>query len=130
MRHYLVDGSNVVRRGNYDPRFPEVEERRTIDFLARINDLAGSCGGKIRIEIFFDGHPRPLMPVAPPVFIRFPIDGYADAAILGSARGLLVKGRGVIVVTGDGRLAQELGEEGARVIRLAELEARLREDRA
>ena len=28
MRVYLVDGSNAVRRGDYDPRFPEVEERR------------------------------------------------------------------------------------------------------
>jgi len=47
MRHYLVDGSNAVRRGSYDPRFPEVEERRTVDFLCRLNDLAAACSGFI-----------------------------------------------------------------------------------
>ncbi len=130
MRHYLVDGSNAVRRGSYDPRFPEVEERRTEEFLGRINDLAADCGGRFRIEIFFDGPSRPLAAVDAPVHIRFPIDGYADAAILGTARSLLARGKGAVVVTGDGQLASQLQAEGARVISSSELEARLREDRA
>ena len=130
MRHYLVDGSNAVRGANYDPRFPEVEERRTEDFLSRLDELASACSGDIRIEVFFDGPARPLPAVEPPLFVRFPIDGYADAAILGTARSLLAKGGGAVVVTKDGRLAQELRAEGVRVIKSSELEARLREDRA
>ncbi|MFH2204796.1 MAG: hypothetical protein ABIJ96_16905 [Elusimicrobiota bacterium] len=130
MRHYLVDGSNAVRRGSYDPRFPEIEEQRTLEFLCRLNDLAAACGGLFRIEVFFDGPTRPLIAVDPPVHIRFPIDGYADAAILGTARSLLAQGKGAVAVTGDGQLAAQLREEGAHVIRASELEARLREDRA
>lgn len=130
MRHYLVDGSNAVRGENYDPRFPEMEQQRTADFLHRIGEMAAACSGSIKIEIFFDGPVRAHFPVDSPVSVRFPIDGYADDAIIGTARQLLNRGQGVVVVTGDGRLAKTLCSEGARVMRASELEARLREDRA
>ena len=129
MRHYLIDGTNVVRQGHYAKRFPEVEERKTIDLLCRLNDLALPYTGRVRIDIFFDGPARPMVDVDPPVYIRFPIDGYADAAILGTARSLFAKGKGAVVVTGDGRLAEQLREEGARILRFSELEARLMENR-
>lgn len=125
-----MDGSNAVRRGGYDPRFPEMEARRTEEFLYRIDELAAGCSGKLRIEIFFDGPARPHLPVRPPVYVRFPMDGYADDAILGTARRLLHGGKGAVAVTGDGRLAETLRAEGARVMSPSEFEARLREDRA
>jgi len=130
LRHYLVDGSNVVRRGNYDPRFPEMEEVRTEDFLFRIDEMASACSGEIRIEIFFDGPVRAHLPVDSPVHVRFPIDGYADDAIIGTARQLINRGKGAVIVTGDGRLAKSLQAEGARIMSPSEFETRLREDRA
>ncbi|HVE12657.1 MAG TPA: hypothetical protein VNI01_04630 [Elusimicrobiota bacterium] len=130
MRTYLVDGSNMVRRGAYDPRFPEVEEARTDGILSRLGGLARQLGSSVRIEIFFDGPRRPTYPVEPPLFIRFPPGGNADDAILGAARAVLAKGRGVIAVTADGGLARDLESEGARVISFSEFEERLRSGRA
>lgn len=130
MRTYLVDGTNAVRRGGYDKRFPEVEERRTEAWLGRLSALAAPLAGRISVEVFFDGPRRPTAPVRDPVSVRFPIDGDADAAILGSARGLLASGRGAVVVTGDGSLAEEARAEGARVMGFNELERRLREHKA
>lgn len=130
MRTYLVDGSNAVRRGRYDPRFPKVEEAETEHFLSRLSRAAEFYQGRIHIEVFFDGPMRALPPVEPPVSLRFAIDGDADAAILGSVRSLRASGRGAVVVTEDGDLAAEAGGEGAKVIGVPELLARLRERRA
>ncbi len=130
MRTYLIDGSNAVRRGHYDPRFPEIEEERTRRFLSRISALAGELGERVRIEIFFDGPRRPMAEVERPVFLRFPVDGHADSAILGSARSILHSRRGVVVVTGDRGLASEAGRDGARVMGFSEFESRLRRHRA
>lgn len=130
MRVYLVDGSNAVRRGNYDPRFPEMEELHTARFLRALSDLAEGFGGQILIEVFFDGPRRPMERVSPPVHIRFPFGTDADEAILGSARRLLSSGRGAVVVTADGALAAEARAEGARVIGFGELKERLRSGRA
>jgi hypothetical protein len=130
VRTYLVDGSNAVRRGNYDSRFPEVEEAEIERWLGRLVDLAAPLAGGIRIEVFFDGPRRSMPPAADPVFVRFPIDGYADDAILGTARQLLNMGRGAVVVTQDGGLAGQLEEEGARVIGFSQLEDRLRRGQA
>ena len=130
MRTYLVDGSNMVRRRDYDPRFPEMEERREKAALFRLSALAAASGGRLRIEIFFDGPRRPLEGAEAPVFVRFPAYGDADDAILGAARGLLASGRGVVVVTADGALAAAVREEGGRVMGFSELERRLRDGRA
>ncbi len=130
MRTYLVDGTNAVRRGRYDPRFPEVEEAETEHFLSRLNRAAELYEGRIQIEVFFYGPMRALPPVEPPISLRFTIDGDADAAILGSVRSLRDSGRGAVVVTEDGGLAAEAGDEGAKVIRISDLLARLRERRA
>jgi len=127
MRVYIVDGSNMVRRPGYDPRFPEVEVRRTETMLDRLCRAAAPWAGRIRVEIFFDGPRREMVPVEPPVSVRFSIDGDADAAILGAARATLARGRGVVVATADRQLAAELLQEGARVIGFSELERRLRE---
>lgn len=126
MRTYLVDGTNAVRRGAYDPRFPAVEEARTEGFLLKVEALAADSAGRLEIEVFFDG-PRRAMPVQPgvPVRVRFPVDGDADAAILGSARRLLNAGRGVVVVTEDGGLADDVRAEGGRTMRFAEFMTRL-----
>ncbi|MFH1725047.1 MAG: NYN domain-containing protein [Elusimicrobiota bacterium] len=130
MRTYLIDGTNVVRGGAYDPRFPDVEEARTAKLLGRLSALAAPYLESIRVEVFFDGPRRPVVSVDPPVHVRFPIDGHADTAILGTARRVLSSGRGVVVVTGDGALADEVLEEGGRVMGLGELERRLRERKA
>lgn len=128
-RVYLVDGSNAVRRADYDPRFPAMEAARVEAMLAELVELAAGCGG-IRIEIFFDGPPRPMPPVAAPVSVRFPYRGDADEAILGTMRSLRASGRGAVVVTGDGALAEDARAEGARVMGIGELLARLRSGRA
>lgn len=124
MRTYLVDGTNAVRRGGWDPRFPAVEEARTEQFLAKVQELAGRAAGRIEVEVFFDG-PRRALPAAA-VRVRWTLDGDADAAILGAARGLLNAGRGAVVVTEDGGLAAEIKAEGGRAMRFGEFFDRLR----
>ncbi|MBI3299369.1 MAG: hypothetical protein HYZ75_14475 [Elusimicrobia bacterium] len=126
MRTYLVDGTNAVRRGAWDPRFPEMEEVRTEGFLHKLSTLAAGAAGRIEVEVFFDGPRRPFRVVpGAPVRLRFTIDGDADAAILGSARRLLDSGRGVVVVTEDSGLAGEVREEGGRSMRIGEFLRRL-----
>ncbi|MDE2291046.1 MAG: hypothetical protein KGL53_03090 [Elusimicrobia bacterium] len=131
MRTYLVDGSNAVRRGGYDPRFPAVEEARVEAFLLKVEALSAASAGRIEVEVFLDGPRRPL-PARPgaPVRVRFPVDGDADAAILGSARRLLNSGRGVVVVTADGGLAADIEAEGGRTMRFGEFLRRLEEGTA
>lgn len=128
MRTYLVDGSNAVRRGGFDPRFPEVESARVADFLGRIGALAAALPA-VSIEVFFDGPRRATAPCAG-LSVRFPVDGDADLAIVGSVRRLAASGRGAVVVTEDRGLAEEAAEEGARVIGFAEFSRRLRERKA
>ena len=125
MRTYLVDGTNAVRRGGWDPRFPAVEERNTEELLMKVSALA--AGLSIEVELFFDG-PRRTLPAraSSPVRVRWTLDGDADAAILGSARRLLNAGRGAVVVTEDGGLAAEVREEGGRSMRFSEFFTRLR----
>ncbi|MFA5140973.1 MAG: NYN domain-containing protein [Elusimicrobiota bacterium] len=125
MRTYLVDGTNVVRRSHYDPRFPEMEEFRTQGLLGRLNALAvGVC-----IELFLDG-PRRAVGPAGPVRVRFALEGEADEAILGTVRSIRNKGKGVVVVTGDGPLAQAAREEGARIMGFGEFQRRLESGKA
>jgi hypothetical protein len=130
MRLYLVDGSNAVRRGDYDPRFPEMDEARHEQFLDRVTRAAGPLIGGIEIEIFFDGPRRETFPVDTPVRVRFAIDGNADDAILGAVRHRIRGGKGVVVVTEDGRLADEVKAEGAKVLRISAFLNRLRDRRA
>ena len=125
MRTYLVDGTNVVRRANYDPRFPEMEELRTQDLIRRLNSMAVG----IYIELFLDGPRRPVGP-AGPVRIRFAMEGGADEAILGTVRSIRNNGKGVVVVTGDGPLAQAAQDEGARVMGFSEFQRRLQDGKA
>ncbi|MFA6030201.1 MAG: hypothetical protein WC969_10130 [Elusimicrobiota bacterium] len=129
MRVYLVDGSNAVRRGGYDPRFPEMEDARTEEWVSRIDRLAGASAGRIRVEVFFDGPRRPLGVRVDAVQVRFPMSGSADDMILGSVRVLAREGRGAVVVTEDGGLADDVRREGARTLGFADFEARLRTGR-
>ncbi len=122
---FLVDGSNAVRGKNYDPRFPEMEQARTEAWLLRLDSLASGRRG-VEVEVFFDGPRRGVGTAISALSVRFPVDGDADEAILGSARHVLAMGKGVTVVTGDGELAEQARSEGARVIGFAQLEERLR----
>lgn len=124
-----MDGTNAARRGSYDPRFPEMEELRLERFLSRLALFAAPLGARVRIEVFLDGPRRPV-PALRGLLIRFAPDTSADDAILGSARCLAAEGRGAVVVTADGRLAEEARAEGARVISFSELEDRLRSGKA
>ncbi|PCI40023.1 MAG: hypothetical protein COB53_02260 [Elusimicrobia bacterium] len=130
MRLYIVDGSNAVRRGDYDPRFPEMDEARHEEFLDRVTRAAEPLDGGILIQIFFDGPRRETFPVDTPVQVRFAFDGDADAGILDAVRYRMQSGKGVVVVTQDRDLADQVKEEGAKVIRFSEFETRLRERRA
>ena len=125
---FLVDGSNAVRGKSYDPRFPEMEQARTEAWLLRLDSLAAGQR-RVEVEVFFDGPRRGVGVAISALSVRFPVDGDADEAILGSARHVLAMGKGVTVVTGDGELAEEARSEGARVIGFSELENRLRRSR-
>ncbi len=130
MRLYIVDGSNAVRRNDYDPRFPEMDEARHEEFLDRVTRAAEPLDGGISIEIFFDGPRRPTFPVDTPVQVRFSMDGNADEAILDAVRYRIQSGKGVVVVTQDNGLADLVRHEGAKVIRFSDFETRLRNRRA
>lgn len=122
-----MDGTNAVRRGGYDPRFPAVEESRTEQLLVKVQELSERSSGGFEVELFFDG-PRRTLPASThaPVRVRWTLDGDADAAILGSARRLLNAGRGAVVVTEDGGLAADVRAEGGRTMRFSEFFQRLR----
>ncbi|MBI4676757.1 MAG: NYN domain-containing protein [Elusimicrobia bacterium] len=130
MRTYLVDGSNAVRRHDYDPRFPAVEERRTLTWLSRLDRLSGGALGKFQVEVFFDGRARDVGGPYAGLRIRFSAEARADDMILGVVRLLGFSGRGAVVVTEDGALADEARSEGARVLRFSEFEDRLRSRKA
>lgn len=129
MRTYLVDGTNAVRRGAYDPRFPEVEESRTRDFVDRLDSLARPHAGRVQIEVFFDGPRRSLSAATGSIYLRFTGHETADDMILGTARSILSEGRGVIVATEDSQLRQAVAEEGGKVIGFGELHRRLESGR-
>ena len=129
MRTYLVDGSNAVRRDGYDPRFPAMEEEKTRAWLSLLDALAAPLPG-IRVEVFFDGPRRALGGSFPALSVRFPMQGGADEMILGSVRLLASSGRGAVVVTEDGGLAEDVRREGARVLGFGEFEGRLRRRKA
>lgn len=119
-----MDGSNAVRRGGFDPRFPAVEDARVDVWLSRIDRLASTR--KVSIEVYFDGPRRPVGGPYGSLRVRFPMEGSADDMILGSVRLLASSNKGAIVVTGDGGLAEDAQAEGARVIGFTEFEDRLR----
>lgn len=129
MRTYLVDGTNAVRRGNYDPRFPEMEESRTHDFVDRLDSLAQPHTGHVQIEVFFDGPRRALSAPSGSIYLRFTGHETADDMILGTARRIIGEGRGVIVATEDSQLREAVAEEGAKVIGFGELHRRLESGR-
>lgn len=119
-RHYLVDGTNLSRGADYDPRFPSMEETRSAELIDRVARLAERLGGRGEVEIYFDGPSRPVGEAAP-AFVRFSHERPADELIEGKVRLLRSRGLGVVVATEDGALGRELEAEGARVIGRAEL---------
>jgi len=128
VRTYLVDVTNAVRRGDYDHRFPEMEEARCRGFVERLATLAGGAG--FMLELVFDGPRRPVGPVGGAVRLRFSGERQADDLILGTVRALRAQGRGAVVATEDGALRREVEEEGARVIGFGELVDRLQRGHA
>ena len=125
-----MDATNAVRRGGWDPRFPEVEEARVQEFVERLSLLAGPHEGRVTVELVFDGPRREVGPARSPVTVRFAGPFAADDIILGSVRAQKAAGRGVVVATEDGNLAAACGEEGAKVVRFGELLSRLRSGKA
>ncbi len=119
-RHYLVDGPNLSRGANYDPRFPEMEEARAMELVDRVSRLALRLGSRAEVEIYFDGPARSLGE-AGPASVRFSYERTADDLIEGKVRLLRSRSIGVVVATEDGALGRELEAEGARVIGRAEL---------
>jgi hypothetical protein len=126
VRTYLIDGTNAVRRHDYDPRYPAVEEARTEDYLERLDGLVSRAGGCISVEVFFDGPMRPVGGPYASLRVRFSPGVTADDMILGAVRLMGFSGKGAVVVTEDGGLAEDASSEGARVLRFSEFEARLR----
>jgi hypothetical protein len=129
LRTYLVDGSNAVRRGGFDPRFPAVEAERERAWLSRLEAWAQGAEGRALVEVFFDGPRRQASSTCRALRLRFGLGEGADEMILGSARLLASRGRRAVVVTQDGGLAESAGREGARVMGFAEFEERFRTGR-
>lgn len=119
-RHYLVDGTNLARGADYDPRFPQMEQVRTEELVARVARLAERLGARSEIEIFFDGPPRAVGEPGQ-ARVRFSNDRSADDMIEGKVRLVRSLGQGVVVATEDGGLRNEAEAEGARVIGKGEL---------
>jgi hypothetical protein len=130
VRTYLVDGSNAVRRHDYDPRFPAVEETRTLAWLDRLDGLVSRAGGRFMVSVFFDGPGRPVGGPYPNLRVRFSVGVRADDMIMGVVRLQGFSGKGAVVVTEDGGLADDARSEGARVLRFSEFEDRLRSRKA
>lgn len=119
-KYYLVDGTNLSRGLDYDPRFPAMEEARTKDLVARVARLAERLGGRAEIEIFFDGPARPVGE-AGRAAVRFSHEVEADVLIEGKVRLVRSRGLGVVVATEDGGLGRDVEAEGGRVIGRSEL---------
>ena len=119
-RHYLVDGTNLARGADYDPRFPAMEQARTEELVERVSRLAGRLGARAEVEIVFDGPARPVGE-AGQALVRFSHEGSADDMIEGKVRFIRSRGLGVVVATEDGGLRRSALAEGARVIGRGEL---------
>lgn len=119
-KHYLVDGTNLSRGADYDPRFPEMEERRSQELVDRVSRLAERLGTRAEVEIYFDGPARPVGD-AGQAGVHFSYERQADELIQGKVRLLRSRGLGVIVATEDGGLGRDIESEGGRVIGRAEL---------
>ncbi|MBI4345344.1 MAG: hypothetical protein HY553_00705 [Elusimicrobia bacterium] len=119
-RHYLVDGTNLSRGDDYDPRFPRMEELRAGELVDDVARLAERLGPRAEVELYFDGPSRPLGSPGR-AFLRFSYERSADELIEGKVRLLRSRGLGVVVATEDGALGRELEAEGARVIGRSEL---------
>lgn len=119
-RHYLVDGTNLSRGYDYDPRFPEMEARRAEELVERVARLAERLGARGEVEIYFDGPPRPVGEPGQAV-VRFSYEQQADDLIQGKVRLLRSRGLGVVVATEDGALGRDIAAEGGRVIGRSEL---------
>ena len=128
MRTYLVDATNATRRDAYAPGFAEQEDANARQFVGRLSAFASNFGGRISIELIFDGPRRDLGGSG--LAMRFSCERSADDLILGTVRSLRAQGRGVIVATEDSGLAADVEEEGGRVIGFGELFSRLRSGKA
>ena len=119
-RYYLVDGTNLARGADYDPRFPAMEQTRTEELVERVAGLAERLGDRADVEIYFDGPARPVGDQGR-ALVRFSHESSADEMIEGKVRLIRSRGRGVIVATEDGGLRRQVEAEGARVIGRGEL---------
>ena len=119
-RIYLVDGTNLARGADYDPRFPAMEQARTEELVALVARLAERMGERAEVEIFFDG-PRRAVGEPGRARLRFSAEASADDMIQGKVRLIRSKGRGVVVATEDGDLGRDVRSEGAQVIGKEEL---------
>ncbi|MFA6092042.1 MAG: hypothetical protein WCU88_04875 [Elusimicrobiota bacterium] len=106
-----------------------MEEARTAQWVGLIDGLCAGMGGRLSVEIFFDGPRRSVGVSCSNISVRFPMSGTADDMILGAVRLLAREGRAGVVVTQDDDLASDCVREGARVIRFSEFESRLRSGR-
>lgn len=129
MRTYLVDATNATRRDAYAPGFPEQEDADARRFVERLSSLASALGGRVAIELVFDG-PRRDLGYGAGLTLRFSGERSADDLILGTVRSIRAQGRGVIVATEDSGLADEVEHEGGRAIGFGELMSRLRSGKA
>lgn len=118
---FCVDGTNLVRgsHGYGGPEFRAQEDADTRRLVTAFGQLAESLGGRLEVELFFDGNYRPL-PSASGVLVRFTRELAADDLILDRVRGSAYGGEGrVTVVTGDGELGRRAADEGARWMRVS-----------
>ena len=120
---YCVDGTNLVRTscGYGGPQFRRQEEadaQRLVEGLSRVCE---ALGGRVEIEVFFDGGDQALRAHAGAanLRVRFAREIEADELILDRVRSRSWSGGGrVTVVTADGELGRRAEEEGGRWLKV------------
>lgn len=118
---FCVDGTNLVRR-SYGYAGPEFHAQENNDCERLVAALSVLCARheSVDVDLVFDGAHRPLAAGAPSnLRVRFARERRADDLLLDSVRALRRAGGKVTVVTGDGELAEQALEEGARHVDVA-----------
>ena len=119
-RLYCVDGTNLVRTayGYGGPAHATQEQADSERLVQLLADACEDAGGKIELELFFDGAYRPFAGASENFRISFSRERRADDVILDRVRSGAWRGAAVMVVTADAELGRQVEAEGGRWTRV------------
>jgi predicted RNA-binding protein with PIN domain len=118
---FCIDGTNLVRGsfGYGGAQFQAQEEADSLRLVQVLEQVCGAQGGRIEVEVFFDGGSRPGLSSSSDLRVSFARELEADALILDRVRSKRYAGAGkVTVVTGDAELGAQVCDEGGRWLRV------------